>query len=1797
MTITDQYGNPVAGVSVTFAASGDGSVTGSPATTNASGVATLGSWTLATTVGPNTLTATAGALSTTFSATGTAGAPVGANSTLGTSAASLPADGTSTATLTVQLKDQFGNDLTAGGATVALSTTAGSVSAVTDNGNGTYTATLTAGNAVATATVSGTVNGSALGNTVTVEFTAGPPANLVKHAGDAQSAAVNTAVSTAPAVRVTDANGIPVPNVTVTFAVAAGGGSITGPTQTTGSDGIATVGSWTLGTTAGAGSDQLQASVAGLGSVTFTANATAGAATQLAVATQPSDTVQSGIAFPQQPTVQLRDQYGNAVTQAGVAVTADIASGGGALGGNATVSTNGSGQAVFTDLAITGTVGDRTLGFSSGGLTGATSNPVSVVAGTPTQLIIATQPSTTAQSGTPFPQQPVVQLRDAAGNPVAQAGVTVTAAIASGGGTLGGTPTATTDASGAATFTNLSISGTAGDRTLSFSATGLTGATSGTVTLEAGPPAQLAVATQPSSSAQAGIAFAQQPAVQLQDVAGNPVGQSGVTVTAEVLAGSGSLGGTLTATTDASGVATFTNLFIGGTAGGYTLRFTAPLLTPVNSHAMALSAGTPAALAFAVQPSTTVASAPITPAVQVSVVDAYGNVVPNATDDVTVAIGTNPSGGTLSGTTTVAATGGVATFSNLSVNLVGTGYDLTASSGSLTGATSGPFNVTHGPLDHFLVEAAGGGPIGSQLAGTPFNVRVTAQDAYNNTVTSFTGTVGFTSTPSGGISAGATSGAFTAGVLSSHGVTFGTPGSFTLTATRTAGTESGTSNSFDVQAPPTAVNEGPAANSSPGQPYHAFYNTSGSPQTFSLSAPGVLSNDNLGFPTATITSFGADSLGGSVTTYAAGSTVSPLPGTGRTTGSLRVDADGTATFTPPDGFTGNYVFRYRLTNARGTSDARVTIAVGARPAAVNDTYSPELVGNVPINTATSTQFRVTANDQGDAKTLAITGQTGGTATLNPDSTFTFRPTPGYEGAASFTYTVTNGFGTSAAATVSMTVGTPIWFINAGAGAGGDGRYDAPFNSLASLAAINNGSGNNPAASDRIFLYTGTYTGPLTLLSGQRLIGQGATASLSSIAGVTWPADAGSEPAMNGTAPTLTASNATALTLANVGSASTANNTLRGFNIGNVGATGTALAGTSFGTLDVSEVGINTNGRALNLATGTLGGSFPVLRSTGGTNNVLLSSVGTGGTNRALGTAADALSGATDDALKIDGGNGSFTYAGTITNTATLAVNVINKNGGTVTLSGSINPAAAGRGISLGNNSNTTLSFTGAAQKISMGTGAGVSLSGNNGSTISFTGGALEVATTTGNGVTVNSGVAPSGGTLIVTGANNTITSAGGVALNVANTTIGAGGLNFRSISANGGSNGIVLNNTGSTAGLTVTGTGSAGSGGTIQNMNGNGVHLVGTRNTTLQYMIITANAANGVFGDELTNFTLLDGSVTNNDANHPTGTNESGLFFNRLYGTNTVRGSTISGTNGDHVRWETATGAQGTLRVVKSTLGPNPVGTGANGFAIVATGDASITAVMDSSTVSGNQTSGFLTSFANTATYNVTVRQTQFTGNNIGIDHGIGGGNGTFTFTNNTLLNHRSNAINIISDATSTGTTKANGTVSNNVVGDGTGQTGSDTGNGIGIDIRGGASVAMTVQSNLVRNTELRPILMTTRLGNGRADFTVLGNTAGPSVDPFGGSYEGIYVVSDDSRTVCLNMSGNTATGLNQSAYRVRQTTSATFQLQGFSGDGTSSAAVSGFIAGQNTGTAAVQTSGTGTRVAYTGGTCSTGAF
>src|SRR5262249_31360528 len=84
---------------------------------------------------------------------------------------SIPADGTSTATITIVSRDQFGNEIQVGGALVVLQTTRGSLSSVTDLGNGRYVVTLTSSLTPGNADVTGTINGQTIGFPTAIRFT------------------------------------------------------------------------------------------------------------------------------------------------------------------------------------------------------------------------------------------------------------------------------------------------------------------------------------------------------------------------------------------------------------------------------------------------------------------------------------------------------------------------------------------------------------------------------------------------------------------------------------------------------------------------------------------------------------------------------------------------------------------------------------------------------------------------------------------------------------------------------------------------------------------------------------------------------------------------------------------------------------------------------------------------------------------------------------------------------------------------------------------------------------------------------------------------------------------------------------------------------------------------------------------------------------------------------------------------------------------------------------------------------------------------------------------------------------------------------------------------------------------------------------------------------------------------------------------------------------------------------------------------------------------------------------------
>lgn len=97
-----------------------------------------------------------------------------------------------------------------------------------------------------------------------------------------------------------------------------------------------------------------------------------------------------------------------------------------------------------------------------------------------------------------------------------------------------------------------------------------------------------------------------------------------------------------------------------------------------------------------------------------------------------------------------------------------------------------------------------------------------------------------------------------------------------------------------------------------------------------ITPPGVLMNDDLGFPVSAVASFGGGTLGGAVTTFPAGQLVHFASG-GFAGGQFRLQADGALTFTPPTGYTGVVTVMYRLSNGVVSTDATITITVAPMP--------------------------------------------------------------------------------------------------------------------------------------------------------------------------------------------------------------------------------------------------------------------------------------------------------------------------------------------------------------------------------------------------------------------------------------------------------------------------------------------------------------------------------------------------------------------------------------------------------------------------------------------------------------------------------------------------------------------------------------------------------------------------------------------------------------------------------------------------------------------------------------------------
>jgi hypothetical protein len=644
-----------------------------------------------------------------------------------------------------------------------------------------------------------------------------------------------------------------------------------------------------------------------------------------------------------------------------------------------------------------------------------------------------------------------------------------------------------------------------------------------------------------------------------------------------------------------------------------------------------------------------------------------------------------------------------------------------------------------------------------------------------------------------------------------------------------------------------------------------------------------------------------------------------------------------------------------------------------------------------------------------------------------------------------------------------------------------------------------------------------------------------------------------------------------------------------------GGAGLSVGGTGTATTNLTVPGVSmieaNGGPAVNLSAATINVQPSSIKSTNSpTTGVSLDTVN--GTFSAGATSSITTATGTD--FNVNAGTATISYAGTITNTAGRSVSITNKTGGSTTFTNAITDT--GTGIFMNSNGGSTMSFTGG---------------------VSLTTGANDAFTATG------------GGTVTVTG-TNTIATTTGIGLNVANTTIGAGGLTFRSISAgtaaSGPASGIILNNTGALGGLTVAGTGGVGTGGTIQRTTSHGVSMTSTRNPSFTSMQIQNTAGSGINGTQVTNFTFANGTIDNSGTGGAA--DDSNISFNdsliaaNLTGTLSVTNSTLTNSRFHGVDIQNVTGTLSDVTISGNTFtSATSVATSlGSAVRLIALGSASAVGNVTRATLANNvinnfpSGAGFViqggnsqdTAGAPSGTMGTPGSASDIiaiTGNRM--DGGTGGignqpdrfitaavngrGQGNFNISNNgTVALPIKNIDGVVIELSAFGATNVTANVSNNVIT--ANNAVSSSGIGIGCDADSlttttdNATLTTTITGNNVSQTDGPGIYALARNSSCTHVTRILNNTvAAPATTT--AARAGIRVDSGSASgntTVCLEISGNTTGGSTNTAtsttspginLRKQGTVAATnaFGIEGLSPSPTGTPNVENHVNGMNT--------------------------
>lgn len=246
--VNDERGHPLSGVAVAVAVvSGGGSIVNVP-TKTASGPTSIGTWTLGPKVGDNRITVTVQGLTPlTISATGTAGAPAKLTSTSALALSGRVGDVASL--LPLHVTDAFDNPIAGSTISLALSGAGSVARSITADANGDASVVDWAlGTVAGENTLTASVGSAHLSFVATIE--PGDPVQLTTVSGDQQTGKAGAVLGAPIVMRLSDRYDNAVGGQTVSLAITAGGGSVSGAASanlTTSPDGTISISSWTLG--------------------------------------------------------------------------------------------------------------------------------------------------------------------------------------------------------------------------------------------------------------------------------------------------------------------------------------------------------------------------------------------------------------------------------------------------------------------------------------------------------------------------------------------------------------------------------------------------------------------------------------------------------------------------------------------------------------------------------------------------------------------------------------------------------------------------------------------------------------------------------------------------------------------------------------------------------------------------------------------------------------------------------------------------------------------------------------------------------------------------------------------------------------------------------------------------------------------------------------------------------------------------------------------------------------------------------------------------------------------------------------------------------------------------------------------------------------------------------------------------------------------------------------------------------------------------------------------------------------